>query len=67
MSVSIDNRESEEVPSIPRAHVKRLTNLTIDYDFWRLPMKGWYCLALRSLFRDRVDYEVKPTVAVLRQ
>ena len=42
MSVSIDKRDSEEVPNIPKALIERLTNLTLEYDFWRLPMRRWY-------------------------
>ena len=31
-SVSIDKRDSEEVPNIPRALIERLTNFTVEYD-----------------------------------
>ena len=48
--VSIDRKDSDDVPSIPRALMERLTNLTVEYDLWRLAMRGWYCAALRSLF-----------------
>ena len=60
-SVSIDKRYSEEVSNIPRALVERLTNLTVEFDFWRLPMKGWYLLAVRSLFSFILDS--KPTAS----
>ena len=60
-SASIDKRDSEEVPNIPRALIERLTNFTVEYDFWRLPIRGWYLLALRSLFSIILDS--KPTAS----
>ena len=56
-----DKRDSEEVPNIPRALIDRLTNVTVEYDFWRLPIRGWYLLALRLLFSFILDS--KPTVS----
>ena len=61
MSVSIHKRDSDEVTNNPRELNERLTNSSIEYDFWRLAMRGWYLLALRSLFRDILDS--KPTVS----
>ena len=60
-SVSIDKRDSEEVHNIPRALIEGLRNFTVEYDFWRLPIRGWYLLALRSLFSFILDS--KPTVS----
>ena len=61
MSVSIDRKDSDDVPSIPIALMERLTNLTVEYDLWRLVMRGWYFAALRSLFIFILDS--KPTVS----
>ena len=61
MQVKIDKRDSKEVPNILRALIERLTNFTVEYDFWRLPIRGWYLLALRSLFSFILDS--KPTVS----
>ena len=48
--VSIDRNDSEEVPSIPRALIKRLTNLTVEYDFWRLQRVVFISLAVAISF-----------------
>ena len=56
-SVSIDRKDSDDVPSIPRALMERLTNLTVEYDLWRLVMRGWYFAALQSLFIFILDYD----------
>ena len=34
-SVSIDRKDSEDVPNIPNALTERLTNVTVEYELWR--------------------------------
>ena len=54
-TVSINRKDSEEVPNIPRAPMERLTKLTVEYDLWRLAMRGLYFAALRLLYTSILD------------
>ena len=61
MSVSIDGKDSDEDPNITRALKERFINMTVEYSFWRLVIRGRYVVALHSLFI--FTFDSKPTVS----
>ena len=58
-SVSIDKKESEDLPNISRARIERLINLTLEYFSWRAKVRGRFLSDLRSQLSSMLDS--KPT------